>query len=392
LFESIAYKNRIGPGPLIDVGALAEGLIFYRKVAVVGTIATIRDLLSQIPPLIVLSLLQEGRLELHVVSGLVSVYSQQLATGENRYAFSTLSPVVDVEKSALTSFIDLAGGSTQAKFGARQFVKQIKLLDVSSFDQNSVLNDAMKGNILQRSVETMLKELVPTTALPSALTFAVHHESDGLAIETNLDFAELNRAYHKVVPVEHSSLSEAYVLSLFQGMHEASFFAATLNSEIALTSVERAVHATAIQDLLDRCVVNQSQVSAFTEMTFKHAHAIRDAVNAGRVPFAEVVRLARSADKFRDWLHKLPEDSSVVSEFYSALVSKTWVEKIPAKTTRWGIFTGAGLAVDLMGGGGAGTAVGIGLSAFDQFLLDKILNGWKPHQFVEDEFKKVFAP
>jgi hypothetical protein len=37
--------------------------------------------------------------------------------------------------------------------------------------------------------------------------------------------------------------------------------------------------------------------------------------------------------------------------------------------------------------GGIGTAVGLGLSVGDAFLLDKIIKGWKPNVFVENELK-----
>jgi hypothetical protein len=36
----------------------------------------------------------------------------------------------------------------------------------------------------------------------------------------------------------------------------------------------------------------------------------------------------------------------------------------------------------------AGAAVGVGLSAADTFLLDKLLKGWKPNQFVEGPLKE----
>jgi hypothetical protein len=36
---------------------------------------------------------------------------------------------------------------------------------------------------------------------------------------------------------------------------------------------------------------------------------------------------------------------------------------------------------------GAGVATGIGLSAADYFLLDRLLKGWKPNQFVEGSLR-----
>jgi hypothetical protein len=58
MFESIVYKNAPGPGPLIDIGALAEGLIFYGRVVVVGNTATLKGLLARVPPFVLLSLMR----------------------------------------------------------------------------------------------------------------------------------------------------------------------------------------------------------------------------------------------------------------------------------------------------------------------------------------------
>ena len=71
---------------------------------------------------------------------------------------------------------------------------------------------------------------------------------------------------------------------------------------------------------------------------------------------------------------------------------ETWVEKLPAKRTRWSIFTGIGLGIDALGAGGLGTAASVAVSAVDAFLVDKLTKGWKPHQFVEKDLKSLFAP
>lgn len=108
------------------------------------------------------------------------------------------------------------------------------------------------------------------------------------------------------------------------------------------------------------------------------------------MPFSSVVKLLDSADKFRHWLHTQPPDSSLLRAYYQETVKETWVEKLPAKSTRWSIFTGMGLGLDALGGGGLGTVAATALSAVDAFVLDKLIKGWKPHQFVENDLKALF--
>jgi hypothetical protein len=111
----------------------------------------------------------------------------------------------------------------------------------------------------------------------------------------------------------------------------------------------------------------------------------------GKVPFAEVVRLLDKADKFREWIEKQPADKDLIKSYYHAVINDSWVEKLPGKTMRFSAFTASGIVVDMMGAGGLGTSIGAALGAFDTFVLDKIIGGWKPHQFVEGEFGELFT-
>ena len=62
---------------------------------------------------------------------------------------------------------------------------------------------------------------------------------------------------------------------------------------------------------------------------------------------------------------------------------------MPGKSARWGIFTGAGIIADVVATGGIGTAIGLGLGAVDTFYLDKLISGWRPNQFIEDDVKEL---
>ena len=73
------------------------------------------------------------------------------------------------------------------------------------------------------------------------------------------------------------------------------------------------------------------------------------------------------------------------------MTKKTIIDKLPGKSARWSVFTGAGIITDLVATGGIGTAVGVGLSALDAFYLDKLLAEWKPNQFIEEEVRELLT-
>lgn len=392
MFNAITYKNTIGPGPLIDIGALAEGLLFYERVAIVGNTGTVRDLLRQIPPFVLLSLLRDGRLEFHYLNDQVGVSTTPLGNGKSLYSLVSISsPDHTIDKVGPKAFKAAAGGTSQARIGASQFSRLLRPIDHSAFDQESVLQALADNFSTEQSVLSLIREVVPAFSIPSDTYFKIERERNGFYVDTNLDFDALNRIYHRSVAPTHSSLTEAYLLALIQGAYEATYFAAKLDAEVAVHPIEKVVQAKAVEAVALRHSNSQTQIDSFTDLTLSSSHAIREAINSGRIPFSYLIELLDSADKFRHWLHQQPPDSNLLRAYYQETVKESWVEKLPAKSTRWSIFTGIGLGLDAFGGGGLGTAMATALSAVDAFVLDKLIKGWKPHQFVEKNLKAMFS-
>lgn len=388
MFDSIIYKSARAPGPLIDVGALAEGLLFYGRVAIVGNGATLEDIVARIPPFVLLSLLRDGRLEFHHLADQIGVATTPMSNGRSLHQLIRFSsPDHTVENDGIRAFAAAAGGTGKARRGARQFAQLLRPLDHSAFDQDSVLQALSDISGTQASVDSLVRTVVPGLPPAENLRFRVNLDDGGFYVDTNIDFARLNELYHKAVPPAHSSLGEAYILAALQGAYEATYFAGVLDSEVAVDAVERVVQAEAVEAIVRRYERSESEIDSFVELTLSDGHAIREAVNSGAVSFSAVVELLESADKFRHWLREQPPDASLVRAFYQETIKDSWAEKLPTKTMRWAVFAGLGLVV-----GGLGPAAGVALGAADAFLIDKLIKGWKPHQFVEGDLKSLFDP
>ena len=394
MFKAIAYRNSIGPGALIDIGALAEGLLFYGRVAIVGNTGTLKDLLSRIQPFDLLSLLRDGRLEFYYLLDQLGVYTTGPSNGKSIHSLVRFSsPDHTIEKVGARAFKDAAARASQRqkRIGGSQFSKLLRPIDHSAFDQDSILQAFYDTHSTQSSVLSLIREVVPTFSLPDETFFRIEPEANGFYVDTNLDFKALNTLYHQAVPPSYSSLTEAYLLDLIQGAYAATYFAAKLDTEVAVHPVQRAVQAKAVEAVVFRHLHSQSQIESFSDLTLSDSHAIREAVNSGAVPFSSILKLLDSADKFRHWLHQQAPDADLLRAYYQETVKESWVEKLPAKTTRWTIFTGIGLGLDALGAGGLGTAAGVAISAVDSLVLDKLLKGWKPHQFIEKDLKSLLA-
>ncbi len=392
MFDSITFKNTVGPGPLLDIGAIAEALLFYRRVSIVGNSATLKALLSGIPPFVALGLLRDKRLEFQYLADQVGVSSTPTTTGRNLHDLMRFSsPQHTIEKVGPETFRAAAGNTGQARVGSSQFTRLLQPLDHEGFDQKAVLASFLDHHATEHSVSSLLSVAAPGYTTGEPLRFRIEQQNQGFFVDTNLDFADVNAIYHKTVPPEHSTLTEAYLLALMQGAYEATYYAAKLNTEVAVAPIERVVQSTAVEAVVRRRTQSEREIGNFVDLTMNDARRIREAVNSGRISFTQVVKLLDSADKFRHWLQQQPVDAELVRTYYQEVVKDSWADKLPGKSARWAVFTGLGLAADALGTVPWGTLGGVAISAVDSFLFEKLLSGWKPHQFVEGDLKTLFV-
>jgi hypothetical protein len=218
------------------------------------------------------------------------------------------------------------------------------------------------------------------------LIFDIFTEKDeNLRIETNIDFTEANAIYHKRVSPEHSSLSKAYIVARLLGARGTLEMASEFSSDILFGPMSQIIAANKIANLLRKRGKSQEALAQFTEFMVKDSRAISEAVNNRQHGFKDVLRLVVQAQKFKEWLRKQDETTDLRAEYCSEVSRLEWADKLPSKTVRWLLINAACIAI-----GGAtplATLTGIGISAADQFLLDKLLKGWRPNQFVDGPLK-----
>src|SRR5262249_17324760 len=151
-------------------------------------------------------------------------------------------------------------------------------------------------------------------------------------------------------------------------------------AELAVDAAHGGLIQAKIQQIIDKRATSDRSITHFQDMVLDDARAIAEVINGGERSFAELLPLLRTAQKFRDWMHRQPPDMDLAKAYFKEVTKGSWVDKLPTKTCRWAIFTGVGIGLDTLGLGGAGTAIATALGAADTFVLDNILRGWKPNQ------------
>jgi hypothetical protein len=108
---------------------------------------------------------------------------------------------------------------------------------------------------------------------------------------------------------------------------------------------------------------------------------VGEAVLAGRVSVAEIIKLAESRDgmAFLTWFHEnCRTDTKGTAREYAALLKQVpQVQSVPIKVLRFLATAGIGLIP------GGGTIAGPVASAIDSFVLERMVHGASPKYFIE---------
>ena len=156
-----------------------------------------------------------------------------------------------------------------------------------------------------------------------------------------------------------------------------------------LKSIEGNFDHPKVNQLLKKSINNSKEIHDFQGFIFDEAKSLREAINNKQINLDDLISVLKNSQKFKKWISGVKPEKSLIKDYYAEVTKKTFLDKLPSKSIRWSFFTGAGIVTDIITTGGIATVAGLGFSALDTFYLDKLISGWKPNQFIEEEVKKL---
>lgn len=371
-----------------DLGLLAESLIFYGEVHVVLSATSLDGLLRQLGPDLLLELVSQKYLHVHFIDHLLGAIS---ADKDTPFALHDVAIVHaqgrNLDAVARDAFVAVTRKSGRGRRLATRFIQAIDSVADPEAITKSITEDMQDGSYLEAYIRRRLSRMNPT--VDGRRLDQIEYKFSlvpgrGFQLQSNLDPAALRAAGVDVSDVE----DPASVLAHYGATVADMTLWAQLVSEVAVTSQQEDVLTSRIDLVLEKRVASQEHLSTFQSFVFDDARAVREAINQGRRKFEEILPVLERCRRFREWLAGQPADVNLVKAYHREVIAESWVDRLPAKTSRWSLFTGGGIVVDMLGAGGLGTVGGVALSAFDSFLLDSLLKGWKPDQFVEGPLRR----
>lgn len=393
MFDKLCIKSKELGDQKIDIGFLCEALIFYEKVVLLAYKEEIILLLKFFGERRLEKLIDEGRLELLVREDILGTMMFPVGKDE-KYNIDVFSKKGETYSSILyEAHRELVKNSTQNTAFAKKFSKLTKPFRYGKEVTEQIRADFNDVEYLKLILPIYFNSVVKDANLPEEIEVAITKDSsfgrfEAYSMESNIDLKGLNQKLKEQEP--HTTYEIGYsgfILSIAESRGDI-FIASTLEGELVTSDLYSKFIQQKIDEIISKHTKSKEQLSSFEEYIFEY-NSIREAFNNNGAGSKELIDILDNSNKFKIWLKDVPKNKDLVKEYYKAITAKTWADKLPAKTTRFMLFTGIGLALDAAGTGGLGTLLSTVLSGTDSFYLDKILKGWKPNQFIDDQILPI---
>jgi len=390
MFESISFaaQNKQSDNP-IDIGWLVECMLFYENTTVIANSAILRQLIIFFGVDRIIELIEEGLLNIAYRESSEGIVTNTENGIQLHSVIGYSSPAIELQNVIRKICIEATGKPGKGKRIARRIENKIKTIQHENIILKNTQESFLNQDYIEFAAKQVIKNLVPEYKKVDNITFNTEKIQDRFKVTNNINFAVLNEIYHKYVPSSHSTISEAYILSHVLNAESELYFSSNNSSELAISHLSSKLIEQKVCSILEKSRSSEKQLSKFQSFVFNDSKILREAVNDNKVDIDDLIDVLKNANKFRNWIAGIDPKKDLIKSYYSKVTEKTFIDKLPGKITRWSIFTGTGIAADIVVTGGIGTTSGIALGAFDTFCLDKLISGWKPNQFIEGEVKEL---
>ena len=397
MFKSIAVRPTWLLRPAIDIGALAESLLFYKSAHLLLNEGELSQLTRLIGIDSLLALLEAGHAQVlllrdspatHQLTSQVGSVYDYVVVERVRSDRNVRAPLEIVQEA----FRRATGREGKSRRSAHRFLRFASVGSVNDgISHEHGVSELSRQDIedpayVRAAIEASLYHLLGGRT-PLDWRFEVGRSPEGLLIRSDLDFAAITNRHRSLFGGD-TELSPALLADFLHQARVDLVLAARLESELLSSSVSSDIIKLKLRNAVAGAS-NQGQVAdaRLFQNVVLEGRTVGEVIRSGEKKFDDLLKLLDESQRFKDWLVNQPDEANLVREYYEAISRGTWVEKLPGKGLRFILCTGLGIAVDAILPTGFGTATGVAIGAADTFLLDRLLRGWKPNQFVERNLK-----
>lgn len=405
MFESILVRRPSITDGTLDAGLLAEILLFYQNVRLVVDRASIPFIVDSVGIDNFTSLVDDDWIKCSYRSQIVGIYSWS-PRGVEIHSASEIQPIPKgckkyIRERDISEQVERRyGRSWTSKKLAKKLTERMPLDRSFPNGEETSLSGMIRRDFrderyIAAAARVCLEAVIPNLQLPSQAYFRLLEvEAGNFVIDTNIPIRELA----KRAGLEYGPQS---VLANISEARADLAFSATHMSEMVASPLSQAILLEKFRDMLAKRQAMSEQLDLF-QNTHLRGKTLREAINSGERSFSEFLPLLEDAHRFKtQFLKNADVNAGILSEYHKAVTRDTWVDTLPGKLIRIAGFTGAGVFIDALTGlTGLGTAAGfvaatganVALDVTDSYIVERMVKGWRPNQFVERKLLPFVDP
>lgn len=355
-----------------NIGQIAESLLFYRQVNFLVKEENLISLLLEIDTETLIRLIDNHNLSIVFVESHLQL-ATKMKGRFNQIGVAAYSPDLPLEQIIWKSLVEKYGNSSKTKQYIDEVSQRIKLYKHSSEITNKILGDYLDKDYLNDSMQAVNVQIIGDYKKP---TFEVIRDSDTSYIIKDYIIEPSQKINNEIGLIEG--------LNFLLEARELIELGALFNSEILTNdSISKVIQLSF--NRLKRNVNNVETFKTFQKVFVNNAANIPNLINNSPDLLNDYLKILEKANRFREWLDSVDENSNLLSEYYKAVSSETWLEKGPVKNFKWIFDIGISTILGLIN-----PAIGVVYSGLSG-AADKIAeNLWKPNMFVDKELKRIF--
>lgn len=376
MFEAIAVRKStdVGINDGVDLGSLAEAILFYGRTDLLIGRGTMRKLLRICGPETTVRLVEDGYVRPRYLYWDSAVYTEDSGTPSARYLPTVITVGNSFEQEIRDLWEEQVGRSGRMRRLRNRFINATPLLEAPPTFMEDVTGALSDEYFLENSARTVIESLAPGYRVPTGFYFRSEPaEENRIRIATNLDVTAASRAHRALRGGDAGELNPALILAEIADTQVDLFVAATLGSDSLASDLSSKLFTLRTEEAL-KASADRTQVLSLAEIAFP-GRTIRETINSGDRGIEEFFPILDRSRMFRDWVRELPDDASLARAYFDECIRDSWVEKLPVRVLRWFMVLIASLHTPIAGGAG--------IAAFDSLMLDRMAQGWRPNQFID---------
>ncbi|MDP3798891.1 MAG: hypothetical protein Q8R06_17390 [Polaromonas sp.] len=386
MFEKIVLR-RSETGAAITAGQIAEALLFYQNVHLVIDLGSFGQLIRQLGPGTLLSILRRSDCTAVYCEETLGTHSQPIGSlqAHSFVAFALsghdgIGMFASREERVVYMLRNEGVSSADAKRFAKTFLRAAPVRKLSGdFYIKGGITAAARRDLddqpfVLAAVNKALGLIPGAKDLGSALKFDILDSDLGMYVFNNIDFQAINSRRAGLRPPQES-ITSAHLLSHILEARADLALASFYGGDFVSSEVTSSIIQLRYDEILRRRQLNESQRSNFHEVTLPDYPSLRETIDSGQRSFKDFLVLLDKGARFKEWLKSVSVDEGLVRSYMKDVAKEGWIQSVPSKTVRY-VFTAILDAHNPL--------IGTGAAVADNFIVDKLLGGWRPNHFVEN--------